>query len=308
MNFFLEAAKSLPRLFPLLFLRNGLSFPAPTGPYNTSLVTVALTDTHRSDPFAPTQQSRVLMISVFTPVLPSACIPLLSSYMEPTTAAFEDARLEAYGLPSGVFESLNLQTCQQDPINHKQFPLLLFSPAAGTTRLFYSAIAQQIASTGYLVVTIDHPYDADIVVFPDNTTVFGLNFTDAQIPLVVDTRAKDISFVLDIFSKTTLHHSFHGRVKAGVFGHSLGGAASAQAMFTDPRFQGGLNLDGTFFGDVVEKGLDRPFLIFAHDGKNLTNDPSWDATWPKLTGWKREMMLADSAHYTFSDLPDVVDL
>lgn len=86
----------------------------------------------------------------------------------------------------------------------------------------------------------------------------------------------------------------------GVFGHSLGGATAAEAMLFDSRLVGGVDLDGTFFGDVVEKGLERPFLIFAHDGKNLTNGPSWEALWPRLIAWKRELMLAQSAHYTFS--------
>lgn len=120
--------------------------------------------------------------------------------MEPVTAAFEDARLEEYGLPSGIFESLKLQTRQHDSPDFKDYPIIPFSPAAGTTRLFYSAIAQEIASNGSITITIDHPYDGDIVVFPDNTTVIGLNFTDEQIPIAVDTRAKDILFVLSQFA------------------------------------------------------------------------------------------------------------
>ncbi|KAF8854343.1 PAF acetylhydrolase family protein [Acephala macrosclerotiorum] len=310
-KFIYQVASTLPGL---LHISNALSFLPPNGPYNTSLTITALTDKYRLDPFAPTLQSRALMISIFTPVQPFSCNASFSSYMEITTAAFEDARLEAYGLPSGLFESLSLQTCQQQSLDLPDFPIILFSPAAWTTRLFYSAMAQQIASAGYITVTIDHPYDGDIVVFPDNTTVFGLNFTDDQIPLAVNTRAKDISFVLNQLARPDTMGRLNDDCdidiipKAGVFGHSLGGAASAEAMLFDSRFMGGVNLDGTFFGDVVEKGLDRPFLIFAHDGKNLTIDPSWEALWPRLTAWKRELMLAQSAHYTFSDLPDVVEI
>lgn len=309
-GFLYQAASILARLSQA---SHEVSFHAPTGPYNTSLITAELIDNNRLDPFAPTRVPRALMVSMFTPVAPSSCTSSLSPYMDPVTAAFEDAQLEAYGLPSGIFESLHLQTCERKSENRVESPIILFSPAAGTTRLFYSTMAQQIASAGYIVVSIDHPYDADIVVFPDNTTVFGLNFTDDQIPLAVDTRAKDISFVLDQLahpgSANELGLSCNLDVsKAGVFGHSLGGAASAEVMLLDSRFAGGVNLDGTFFSSVVEKGLDRSFLIFAHAGKNLTTDPSWEAIWPRLKGWKRELMLADSEHYTFSDLPDVVDL
>jgi hypothetical protein len=93
-KFIYQVASILPGLF---HISNTLSFPAPNRPYNTSLTITAIKDRHRLDPFALTQQPRVLMISIFTPVHPSSCNASLSAYMEPTTAAFEDARLEAYG-------------------------------------------------------------------------------------------------------------------------------------------------------------------------------------------------------------------
>ncbi len=296
---------------------NAISFPPPRGPYNTSLVTMELIDHSRLDPFAPTNQSRAIMISAFNPITPSSCSPILSPYMDPITASFEDTRLTQYGLPNGLFETLDLQTCKTTSRTRQttDFPVILFSPAAGTTRLFYSAMAQQVASMGYRVITVDHPYDADIVTFPDNSTILGINFLDDQIPLLVDTRARDISFTLNQLSFSRVAKKLFPGVtrgintsKAGVFGHSLGGAAAAETMLFDKRFVGGLNLDGSMFGDVVEKGLHEPFMFFAHTGKNITTDPTWEAIWPKLTGWKRELMLAESAHYTFSDLPDVVDV
>ncbi len=76
-------------------------------------------------------------------------------------------------------------------------------------------------------------------------------------------------------------------------------------MLYDSRFVAGINLDGSFWGDVIQKGLDKPFLMFAHEGKV---DPTWEAIWPYLTGWKRELMLAGSKHNTFTDLPDIVDI
>lgn len=292
-------------------------FPPPTGLYNTTLTTAMLIDHSRLDPFAPTPQPRALMVSVFNPVSPCHCSLSFPPYMVPTTAAFEDIQLAQYGLPDGSFESLNLQVCHRQNLQKsRNYPIILFSPALGTTRLFYSAIAQQISSSGYRVVTIDHPYDADIVAFPDNTTILAANIsTDAQILLALDTRVKDISFVLDQLRTPSIsdrlvpgtRHNL-GVSKVGIFGHSLGGATAAEAMLYDSRLAGGLNLDGTFFGSVVSRGLNRPFLLFGHEGKNTTSDSSWGEIWPKLTGWKRELMLEDSAHYTFSDLPDVVDV
>jgi dienelactone hydrolase len=299
---------------------NAIPFPSPTGPYNTTLVIKELTDHTRLDPFAPTKQPRKLMISIFHPISPEECSPILANDLDPITAAFEDSALAQYGVQPGTFESLDLQVCQPRASPHlsrlQNHPLILFSPELTGTRLFYNAIVQQLASTGYTVVTIDHTYDAGIVTFPDNSTILAVNITtESQILLDLDTRVKDVSFVLDQLSQPLIASTLvPGRPcglavsKAGIFGHSLGGATAATAMLYDSRFIGGINLDGSFWGDVIQKGLNRPLLLFAHEGKNTTTDPTWGAIWPNLTGWKRELMLAGSAHNTFTDLPDVVDV
>lgn len=297
---------------------NAIPFPPPTGPYNTTLLISELTDEARLDPFAPADQPRKLMISVFHPISPAECSPHLTPDLDPITAAFEDAALAPFGVQPGTFESLELQVCQPraNPrylSTTQKHPLILFSTELAGTRLFYNVIAQQLASTGFTVVTIDHPYDASIVTFPDNSTILASNIsTETQILLDLDTRVKDVSFVLDKLSEpSTAARIIPGLAceldvsKTGVIGHSLGGATAATALLRDSRFVAGINLDGSFWGDVIQKGLDKPFLMFAHEGKI---DPTWEAIWPNLRSWKRELILAGSQHHTFTDLPDVVDV
>jgi predicted dienelactone hydrolase len=203
------------------------------------------------------------MISVFHPVSPAQCSPYLAPDLDPITAAFEDAALAQFGVQPGTFESLDLQVCKarenprvfSTPPKH---PLVLFSPALAGTRLFYNVIAQQLASAGYTVVTIDHPYDATIVTFPDNSTILAANIsTEAQILLDLDTRVKDVSFVLDTLSEPSTAARLLPSLacgldvaRTGIFGHSLGGATAATAMLYDARFIGGINLDGSLFGEV----------------------------------------------------------
>ena len=331
-------------LTELLSYVSGAALPPPAGPFNTTLAIAELTDHDRNDPYASLPTPRRLMISIFEPMIPSKCSPILVNYIEPITAAFEDNEYAQYGIPAGTFERPQLQVCKPEPsgrpsTSHREpcgtYPLVIFSPGLGISRLFYSAMAQEyaspnaslnstitlktntprISSHGYIVLTIDHPYDADIVVFPDNTTIFAANIsTDDQILASLNTRTKDVSFILNQFSRPSTARNLLANTneidvsKVGIYGHSLGGATAAQAMLKEKRLVGGVNLDGTFFGDVVKQGLDNPFLIFAHEGKNRTTDPSWGAIWPNLRGWKRELMLEGSAHGTFTDLPDVVDV
>lgn len=126
---------------------------------------------------------------------------------------------------------------------------------------------------------------------------------------------EDISFVLDQLSQPSISSRLLPGLdrtidicKVGVFGHSLGGATAAQVLLSDPRFMGGINLDGTFFGSVINTGFAKPFAIFAHEGKNLTTDATWTTLWPHLKGYKREFLLNGSTHGTFTDLPQVADL
>lgn len=128
-------------------------------------------------------------------------------------------------------------------------------------------------------------------------------------------RAKDVSFVLDQLSQPSVTSKLFSGLEyiidicnVGVFGHSLGGATAAQVLLSDSRFVGGMNLDGTFYGSVIQRGLTKPFATFAHEGKNLTTDPTWTALWPRLKGYKREFILNGSTHGTFTDFPQVADL
>jgi pimeloyl-ACP methyl ester carboxylesterase len=304
--------------------------PKPNGTFEVGVGIMELIDESRLQPFAPTVQHRKLMASLFYPVnLHESTTPV--NYMPPETAAFEDG-LEQSNLgpvsPNGTFEKLALQLAGKSlpTLGTPDFPIVLFSPAQGTTRLFYSVIAQTIASSGYLVITIDAPYDVDIVEYPDgsvaliNNTV-ATNPTVANIELAVSVRAEDASFVLDqLRNASVISQLIPGSSqglnvsKVAMFGHSLGGAATAAVMLNDSRIAGGLAMDGALFGPVVQKGLDRPFMLMAHTNltranDSNTNDPanSWFDIWPNLRGWKLNVVLSNSLHYTFSDFPIVLE-
>ena len=303
--------------------------PKPNGTFEVGVGTMELID-KRIQPFAPTVQPRRLMVSLFYPV-DSSCPTKPIKYFPPETAAFEDdIERSHYALasPNGTFERLALQVAAESPRNRDatNFPVVLFSPAEATNRLYYSVIAQTIASSGYIVVTIDAPYDVDIVEYPDgsvaiiNSTI-GPNPPVTVVELAVSVRAQDASFVLNqLREESVISHLIPGASrgldvrKVAMFGHSLGGAATAAALLNDSRIAGGIAMDGALFGPVVQKGLDKPFMFMAHTNHTRSNDSSpndpvnsWFDIWPKLTGWKLDIILANSLHYTFSDFPIVLE-
>jgi pimeloyl-ACP methyl ester carboxylesterase len=311
---------SLSRLSLLLsiFFCHVLSasvIPHPNGTYSVALHTAKLTDKNRQHPYNKSQHRSVMLSAFFPAGLLASCTPKVVQYMPSATSQIQDSVYAPYGIPTGTFESLHLSICKT-PRHTRSHPLILFSPGLGNSRLLYSTLAQSIASHGYTVVTIDHPYDASVVEYPDGTLTLGADIeTDAQIQQALDVRVQDVHFVLDALStlagvrrlipsaKTPLNNTH-----ALIAGHSLGGATAAQAMLTEPRLVGGVNLDGTFFGSVLETGLQRPFLLFGHEGKNQSTDASWASMWNGLRGWRKELELTGSTHATFTDLPVLVDV
>ena len=316
-------------LFSAALNADQVLLPKPNGAFEVGVGIMELIDESRLQPFVPTVMPRILMVSLFYPVKSHNSTTAVK-YMPPETAAFEDRSEQSlYSLisPNGTFEKLALQLARKSP--HIQdtpdFPVVLFSPAEATTRLFYSIIAQTIASTGYIIITIDAPYDVDIVEYPDGSvalfnTTLATDYTTADIETAVTARAQDATFVLDQLRNASIVSqlipvSSRGLnvSKVAMFGHSLGGAATAAAMLNDSRIAGGVAMDGALFGPVVQEGLDRPFMLMAHTNHTRTNDStvsdpnsSWFDIWPKLRGWKLDIILANSGHYTFSDFPIVL--
>jgi dienelactone hydrolase len=295
-----------------------LTLPAPVGKYGTASSVALLTDTSRQDPYASTSV-RSLMVSSFYPAaLRNDCVSYTSHYMPNATAAFYDEQLGAYGIPAETFTSLQLTHCKgrsQRDSKGQQFPVALFSPGLGNSRLIHSAMAQALASKGYIVITIDHPHDADIVEFPDGSTIFAADIdTDSQIEAALDVRTRDVSFVIDQLRSNQLSRQLLGdkvgisQKQYAIYGHSLGGATAAEAALSDTRLSAAINLDGTFFGSVTSCGAKTPLLIVAHDGKNLTTDPSWTSTWNatrKTT--KAAVDIPNTAHGSYTDYPLIVD-
>ncbi|KAG9190593.1 hypothetical protein G6011_08681 [Alternaria panax] len=285
--------------------------------YDVMIAFASLTDHDRLDPYANNSSPRSVMVSSFYPV--TQCRrSKIESYMPPATAFSMDTKFGAYGLPNGSFQSLGLKTCmtttKQGACSGDSSPVVLFSGALATSRHLYNAMLQNIASAGYVVLSIDHPYDADMVEFPDGTIVTGVDIDgDAEIEFALNTRVADIEFVSNQIYNVSASKSLfpinlrRERVsKMAVIGHSLGGAAAASAMMKMPSLRGGVNLDGSMFGPVLTTGFNRPFMLMGHENKTQETDPSWKTLWPRLTGWKKELEVKNSAHYSFSDLPSVI--
>ena len=341
---------------PFLAFTRALLLPRPNGPFPVSMVVESLTDQSRSDPYAPSgsPHQRRVMTSLFLPIDPAVVRSEVRTipYMTPLVAADYGLLATTVGLPNDTFASFKVESshvvggrCKTASQPPTKLPLVVFSPGFGQSRLLYGSMARSLASEGYAVVTIDHPYDASYVEFPDGSFVRNANIstdddgaleqvlqvssesklnpcgefvTHATIKILTQhlftqVRAADVSFVIDQLSESTVFRRAYdnhrividfGRIV--MYGHSLGGAAAATVMLSDPRVRGGVDMDGRFFKPVLEKGLDRPFVLLGRPDHS-SEDPTWPAVYDKLLGARVEMAVAGTIHASFTDFPVIVN-
>ncbi|WP_371648841.1 MULTISPECIES: alpha/beta hydrolase family protein [unclassified Streptomyces] len=288
----------------------------PTGPAPVGAVELHLIDRSRTDPWADPKQPRELMVTVTYPAdnTRARTLPWLPPGAERALKARYGGALDAVVLPA-------THSADRAPTRGSRHPVLLYSPGYASDRTFNTLVVEDLVSWGYVVVTVDHPYDSGEVEFPDGRVVLTRPEEDEDtITKAVAVRAADLRFVLDRLAyldrggnpdaqRRPLPRGLSGTLdlsRVGVFGHSRGGAAAAAAMDGDPRVRAGVNLDGAVRGPVVERGLDRPFLLVdtaVHDG--LRQDPTWSALWENLRGWHRCLRLADADHLSFTDLVSI---
>jgi hypothetical protein len=247
--------------------------PAPTGSYKVGTQTRHLIDESRRDPFSDRSDGfRELMIQIWYPVDPSVRSLATSPYRDRRITTLKDAHFalaKSHSLPG---ERLSQ--------SERRYPVVLYTPSWSGIRTECTLQVEELASHGYVVVGIDHPYSSRIVAFPDGRIAHRrflgnedysseaameafVRTADQQ----VEIRAIDASFVLNSLERLNgndpdgLLTGNLDLARAGIFGFSLGGGTAAQACWLDRRFQAGLDMGGMIAGESAKQGTFAPFFF-----------------------------------------------
>ncbi|KAF5254131.1 hypothetical protein FANTH_1013 [Fusarium anthophilum] len=312
------------RLLALLtFLRTSraLLVPSPPGPYDVAVKNFELIDINRIDTFAPIPNTkRRLMVSAYLPMDAQYCCKAeVVPYVPALTAKAYGKVAGTLGLPDNIVKDFEMKVCNISTVKPKRFhkpkkdyPVALFSPGYQGSRLVYGAMARSLASLGYIILTVDHTYEAFVVEFPDGTAAPAAEFPDNMNSTYrqLEVRTRDESFVISQLCNQTLVEQVFGDFpgtfdphRVAVYGHSFGGSTAAVTAQRDRRVIGGLNFDGPMYGSVVEEGLkSTPYILV---GTNMTSDPvaGWNAFYDKIDAAKMEMVVKHTRHYAFTDVP-----
>lgn len=292
-----------------------ISLPAPTGDLPVGVTEIRLEDTERQDPWH-TDQRRELMVRVWYPAADSAPASttawITGGALQAQTSDLTDLGIDR---DSWVFGPAHSRADAPARTAGGPFPILLFSPGMDDPAGLNTAQAEDLASHGYIVAAINHTHEAFAVQFPDGRTERTAVPLDSPPEVLSDVllpvRVADTRFVLnrltDIATGTATTETVDlarslDPTRVGMFGHSLGGSTTAQAMHDDPRIRAGVNLDGPLLGSVIADGLDRPLLMLGNDNPRWLNRENWEPFWPSNSGVKIPLRLSGTEHMSFNDV------
>jgi dienelactone hydrolase len=299
-----------------------LSVAKPTGPYNVGQTTLHWVDSSRLE--ALTQDSydvREVVALVWYPAEVgsrniSPYFPGLSTVSKSLIESGEVSAWEAYGLRFiRSHNSLDAKPAQSG----KPFPIVIFSPGNGTNAELYTVLASDLASHGYVVVGLNHPYDVAAVELSDHEVAqfykdqwsLDASAHASFIAERIQVRTEDMRFGLDQLEalNADVHSPFAGMLdvdSVAAAGHSLGGITASQACTIDSRFHACLNLDGLqrggpFSADETAIPPSQPFLFLtkeAHLHPRLIE--KFEST--KESYW---VVVHGASHESFTDGPSL---
>jgi len=196
------------------------------------------------------------------------------------------------------------------------YPVILLSPGNGTNVEFYAAIAEELASHGYIVVGLDHSYDVAAVVLHDDRVAqfvegpFELQAHQNWVKERIAVRTADMLFALDQLRRLNVEDDslLSGHLdltRVGVMGHSLGGINAAEACRASAQLRACLNLDGLqqggpFSADRNPLPPDQPFMMIT---KERTLQPAIIALFANTHSGSYRVVIPGANHDNFTDGP-----
>tara|TARA_B100002052_G_C15840849_1_gene580073 strand:+ start:97 stop:1272 length:1176 start_codon:yes stop_codon:yes gene_type:complete len=300
--------------------------PKPTGDKNIGTESIELIDIDRLEWFTEDPQDlRKIMIQIWYPT--DDLDGEKELYID-----YGELRIEAlasqFDYSPFLFKKLiDVETNsikKAEPSTQSSFPLIIFSHGLGGNRTQNTVIIEELTSHGYVVIAIEHAYDANISIF-DNGDVAdyrsGINYERRNTQKItpeefwairlpqLETRAEDVSYIIDQLELGNLPENIVNIIdleNIGVFGHSFGGATSIYSSYNDHRIDACINLDGWMVvvpDEIVDNGINKNFMYLGQE--------QWDEklNYQKLDKFVKsntkssKILIPNTTHYDFSDAP-----
>lgn len=145
-----------------------VELPAPTGPFKVGTTAWQVTDAARPETFAAAGVPRQVEVVAWYPAAPdagSAPAPYLREGLAELPPRLRDAL--------GSLASLRTHAILDAPpvASPKKLPVLVFSHGFGGIPSSYTALLEDLASYGYAVLSVVHPYEATAATLADGQVI-----------------------------------------------------------------------------------------------------------------------------------------
>ncbi|HEU4319688.1 MAG TPA: hypothetical protein VFS66_06365 [Acidimicrobiia bacterium] len=292
-----------------------LAVPAPTGSYPVGRDRVVLVDRGRPETHtAAAGDFRSVPVQIWYPAeagtgTPAEYVDGLEAIAQGLTASGALSSVEVAALPLVRTSALDGAA-----VASGSHPVVVLSPGNETNVAFYGSVAEDLASHGYLVVGVDHPYQVAATTTDDGQVAVYDRTQDtgdigSAVAAKIDERVADVMFVLDsLRSGATQLASFLSVAdlsRIGMLGHSSGGLTAFEVCRADPTLDACLNMDGQGaggpFGTGVEAGA--PPVPFLYLTKETVMHETIGERFEAAESSAVRAVVPDASHDSFSDGP-----
>jgi len=266
----------------------GITLPLLSGQCKIGKITYTLTDSSRKESFVSAGNTpRSFAITIYYPAaVPAGARP--APYIDnPKVASVLAGRLH---IPPFLANIVHSHSYANVPAANGTYPLVFFSPGIGNAVSEYTSEVEDLASHGYVVVALYHTYSVAATPLPNGAVAAANDAgmksenepdgtsdqqTDQDRNVIGTVWTKDIEFAFDKMAQLNgTDPTLKGHIdlqRTGIYGHSFGGAATAEMLSVDPRFKAGINMDGETFAMTDPSKIKQPFLWMASDYSQVTD-------------------------------------
>lgn len=212
----------------------------------------------------------------------------------------------------------------QNSASHETYPLVMFSHGGLGTENGSESLFLQLASHGYVVGSIGHPYHAIWTKAEDgHVTLVNMDYfqelqqEDAKrdrqqsyhsYQKWMETRTRDINFVIDTIRERAVRgdggmYSLIDADRTGVMGHSLGGSAALAIPRQRKDISAVIALESPFLYDI--RGVENDEFVWFEEPYpapvlNIYSDSSWShlSAWPQYA--RNAELLSNPSETTIS--------
>ena len=295
------------------------SLPRPTGPHAVGAHVFRWTDASRPEAARPGER-RSVIAQLWYPAAPGG------GRAPPYIDGLGRLPASVAGLPGrlmGAYGRIDVHARGDAPLaaDRPRWPLVVFSPGAEATRAFYSGLAVELASRGWAVAVLDHPYESAVVQLADGRLVLNAHRfnqvagdearASAFMAAEQRVRAADLAFTLDQLGREPGWRERLALDRVTAAGHSFGGASAIELWTREPRVADAVNLDGTLYGDPAADHPRPGRIVVVQSDEALTRHVGRYAEGlARLTrglGRAPEVVVVPGAsHISFTDAPAFV--